>query len=199
MTRILVLAAAVAVSGCATFQKDAAWRERVSGHVYRQPLDAVWPEVQDLVTGQGYSFKEQPGKFILVTDWKEEAQGSKSHTSWTRILAQGVRMGDSECLVRFVRHTTMATTMGPSTEQKALEANFGRETAGRKQEVNGAVTSGPHPNTAQELPVQASELFQKKTGNAASSRSLEMEWKLISRMDPDAAESIAHDTEHPAP
>jgi hypothetical protein len=199
MTRIIAVAMAVAISGCATVQREAAWRERVSGHVYQQPLDAVWPQVRSLVIEQGYSFKEADGQFVLVTDWKEEAQGSKSHTNWTRILAQGVRMGDSRCLVRFVRHTSVASTMGPDAQQKMLEANFGRDRVGRRQEVDGQFTSGPHPNSAQELPVQASELFQKRTGTASASRHTEMEWRLIARMDPAAAEAIARETKHPAP
>jgi hypothetical protein len=199
MARIFVLAAAVAISGCAAMQQDAAWRDRVSGHVYDQPLDAVWPQVQGLVTEQGYSFKEQPGKFILVTEWKEESQGSKSKITWTRILAQGVKVDDSRCLVRFMRHTTVADSIGPDTEQKKLEANFGRETAGRRQEVAGQFTSGPHPNSAQELPVQNSELFQKKTGASVAARHTEMEWRLIARMDPAAADAITRETQHPAP
>jgi hypothetical protein len=161
-----VAALTAAQAGCvATSEamKDRLKHSLVGNYVYDQPIEVIWPEVQRLLKDAGYAAKETPDAFVLITDW-QVADGSMVSGHSSRYLVQGKRIDVGRCIVRFMRHESIADSM-PEHVTAGAAAFSTRAAAGLGE-------------------------MRRASGGMQASRDLAMEWKLLERVRPEAAAAI---------
>lgn len=135
----------------------------VGNYVYDQPIEVVWPEVKRLLDDAGYAAKETPDAYVLVTDW-HVADSSLVSGHSSRYLVQGKRIDVGRCIVRFIRHDSIADSM-PEHVAMGSAAFSTRAAAGMGE-------------------------MRRASGGMQSSRDLAMEWKLLERVRPAAAAAL---------
>ncbi len=157
------------LAGCAALQRESFIKEQAAGYVYEMPIEQVWPHVKTMLKEQGYTYREAPGRFLLVTEWKEENGASELGASFSRYMVEGQKLDDTHCRVRFLRNTMTSAPTGDmtmtSTQRHAIQATASANAAARG-------TPG-RAGTA-----------------AAGARDLHAEWLLMQRVVPEDAEEI---------
>jgi hypothetical protein len=167
----LSLGLLMALTGCATMRhQDALYRE-AERHVYAEPIEKVWPQVVNLISAEGYPPRKGDREFILVTEWRSDLMESRVASSVSRIYAEGYRVDERSSMVRIFRQTVFTGNKG------AMSA--------RENQTSSGLTLGA--NSSQEL-TPASRAPVQMTRSV--SRDGELEWKLLQRLDADAAEAI---------
>jgi hypothetical protein len=163
-----VAVAAVAISQVGCLATTAAMRDQMKhslagNYVYDRPIEVVWPEVQRLLNDAGYSAMETPDTYIIVTDWNV-VDGSLVTGHSTRYLVQGKRIDLSRCVVRFIRHDSIADSL--PEHMSSGSAAFTTRAAGGYGEM------------------------RRRSGGMQATRDLTMEWRLLERVRPDAAAAL---------
>jgi hypothetical protein len=108
-------------SGCAAMRAAAARQayinNQTSGHVYAQPVAAVWPAARQLLFEAGYQVKDTgEGSMTLETEWL-----AGQNNQFTRVLAQGIAIDDTHAKVQFTRLTRNANMNPESSRALDLE------------------------------------------------------------------------------
>ncbi len=153
------------LAGCAAWQKESFIKEHAGNYVYEMPVEQVWPHVRAMLKEQGYTYRELPGRFLLVTEWKEENGASEMGASFSRYMVEGQEIDDTHCRVRFLRNSMTSAQTGDMT-MTSTERHAARSTAAAQG------TSG-------------------RAGTAASgARDLHAEWLLLQRVVPEDAKEI---------
>jgi hypothetical protein len=76
--------------------------------IYDLPLEEAWPSVQQFFTDNGLSYREDPGTFVLETEWREEFGGSRVSGFWHRYMVVGKRDAPSTSKLWVFRITRSA-------------------------------------------------------------------------------------------
>jgi hypothetical protein len=158
LVAILLLGSSCAAIGTAI--RDQRKYREAGDHIYNRPIEFIWPEVSRLLREAGYSAREGPGEYSAVTDWTVVDSSLVSGHS-TRYLVQGTRIGPTHCIVRFIRHDSIADSV---PEHTALGSGAFTVRAARGY---GAIRS--------------------RSGGFQASRDLVMEWKLLQIVQPEVA------------
>lgn len=99
----LLLAVLLVAPGCATQRRAAYLQEKAGAHVYEMPLSHLWPNARELVKIRGYSVREAPGGFELITEWLQTNNASALGTTYQRYLVRGRSLGPNRSSVEFLR------------------------------------------------------------------------------------------------
>src|SRR5690242_16354658 len=76
--------------------------------IYDMPLEEAWPSVQQFFTDNGLSYREDPGTFVLETEWREEFGASKVSGFWHRYMVLGKRETPTTSKLWIIRVTRSA-------------------------------------------------------------------------------------------
>jgi hypothetical protein len=186
---IFVPPLAALVLGCAhSRQLDA--RSRAGDYVYEMPLPQLWPRVRDAVMAEGFAIREDTINWALETDWREEFSGSHVAALWRRYLVLADPLGPTRAKVRIFRvERTANETLEPEGAQ---------------------ILWGPRPDIGAQNPDLADPV-ERPTGSlqewvertergdgslrveaqlASAIRDLELELRIVERVDPEGAAAI---------
>lgn len=177
MSRLVLAIAGLAalLAGCATAnqtRKESVKHLLAGRYVYDQPLEVVWPYVQQLLKDNGYvEPKESADEYIIVTDWKAPLGNGQVVGYWSRYLVQGEQLDADRCIIRFLRHDLSADSLPDH-----VESGYGAFTK------HAAAGYG--------------ELRRLANGMSWGARDLKMEYLLLSRVKPDIAAAIDTQASH---
>jgi hypothetical protein len=180
----------VALTGCATMRHQEALYEEAHRHVYPQPIEKVWPEVVSLVSTEGYPPRTGKQEFVLITEWRNDLQGSRVVSSVSRLYVEGYRVDRDTSTVRIFKQTIFTGNKG------GMSARENR--AGGSDILVGA--AGDLSPFAED-PIKLSHMMGSTADHTPLtrgpaqvdrnvSRDGELEWKLIQRVDSAAAQAI---------
>ncbi|MDY7225878.1 hypothetical protein [Hyalangium rubrum] len=155
-TALLLVAALALSTGCAANRRDAYLHDKAREHVYRKPINEVWPEVKAMLAEEEFSIMEAQGGYELQTDWVMEGAPSSLGTSWARYLVRGIEKGPGQSAVQFHKQARVQS-------QPPNDGNTGYP-------AEGIGHAGTDSNTL--------------------SRDHAMEWKLLQRVDAEAAKAL---------
>ncbi len=182
MNRRTWLFGAVLLAGCATWQKENFVKEQAGVYVYEMPVEQVWPQARAMLTEQGYTYRELPGRFLAVTEWKEENGSSEMGASFSRYMVEGQKIDDTHCRVRFLRNTMLSAPTGDMA-MTSTERHAAQSTAAANAAAQGTAGRAGPAATAQGR--------AGRTATAAEGvRDLHAEWLLMQRVVPEDAEEI---------
>jgi hypothetical protein len=99
----LLLAVLLLAPACATQRRSAYLQERAGEHVYNLPLSQLWPNARELVKVRGYSVREAPGGYELITEWLQTNNASSLGTTYQRYLVRGHAQGPNRSTVEFLK------------------------------------------------------------------------------------------------
>ncbi|WP_375769789.1 hypothetical protein NR798_02575 [Archangium gephyra] len=183
----LMLGTSLALSGCATVKQQAAV-ERMSEYAYPRPLEEIWPEVRTFVAEQGYPPLESPGQYVMISDWVTSFGENRSASSAERIYVRGVPLNRANSEVRIFRESHMTGNKGRLTQ---------------RERTNGSslmILTADDENPMDYDPVLLTHQLHDKTGagggtpakgvNRVFTRDLELELKLLRRLDPEQARQL---------
>ena len=103
------VALASLLAGCAgprPVDRDAFIREQMAALVLPGSIDAVWPQLRELLSEQGFNGIDEPGTLRYESEWKVEEAPSRLAGRLVRYHAQGIRLPEDRSrvvLTRFVR------------------------------------------------------------------------------------------------
>ncbi len=196
LIRVWVLAVPL-VAGCATMQKDAFIKEQAGDYAYAMPVAQVWPHVGAMLKEPGYTYREAPGRFLLVTEWKEENGASSIAASFSRYMVEGQPIDDEHCRVRFIRNTMTSQSAGGDAVLSSQQRQASQATGGRSI---GAPSEGGGPEgsaSAEGATATIQSGSMGRTGTAAAGvRDLNAEWLLMQRVAPEDAKEIQDEADH---
>jgi hypothetical protein len=202
--RWMVLAAGIAgvcLGGCATAQGGTGLPDEEA--IYDMPLAEVWPSVRQFLTDNQLSFREDPGTFVLETEWREEFGGSRVSGFWHRYMVLGKRESPTTSKLWIYRITRSANaTLATSGSQLDWGVSRSLGTAGGGAGV-GEENGGQANNSFED---EADFMNQPRGDNAIvagsrqGQRDLVMEWKVFNGIAPKlAAARDAQLQKHEAP
>lgn len=166
------------VAGCAGVNRESYMHEHGGEHVYDRPMAEVWAAAKQLLSEEGYSGREVRGGWIYVTEWKESGGGSSVASNSSRYLIEGKELSPSRCTVHFTR---VVRSAGASSEGLGQTDNTHAGFA-----PIGAQNTDSKPLQA---PNESAGMGQKSTISSGK-RDLEMEWRLLGKVDPRAQSAI---------
>ncbi len=166
-----------ALSACTTRLVDFVPEEEA---VYEHPLEEVWPKVRPFFQEQGFRVHEEPGTFVLETEWREEFGGSRVAGYWHRYMVTGKRESPSTSKLQVIRISRSAN--------KALRAPgsdlYWGVSSGADEQMAAASQGIDMPGDL--MGPQAGPDLQSNTVSESRQevRDLMMEWKLHERVAP---------------
>jgi hypothetical protein len=158
---------------CSCASTSDALREGAGQHVYVQPLVELWPQVQALMTEQGYVWRGNPGQYALRTEWRENGTSGANRT-----LVSYLIQGEP--------HPSGGSTLRVSRGLKA-EPND----ANSKFNPNQMAPSGAFNTHEVRSRLADDEVaWQSQRAMYAPSRDLDMELLLMRKLDPAAVTKL---------
>jgi hypothetical protein len=181
---LFVVAAIALVSGlgCASMNRENYIHQKASEIIYERPMPEVWTAAQQMLTEDGYSGRQAPEGWVYITEWKENTGGSLATRTYTRYLVEGRPLGQTKSSIRFVKATRSAgaSSAGMGNADPNTHAGMSNLSAGGTSESK----------ISSQNMAQSQEGIGGKTSLASGTRDLEMEWRLLQRIDPQRAKSI---------
>lgn len=179
------------LAGCATGRSSLDIPEGEA--TYEQPLEEVWPAVRAFFTQNQLTFREDPGSFVLETEWREEFAASKVAGFWHRYMVLGKRETPTTSKLWIIRITRSANG---TLEQPGVALNWGM---GDKADLGSAMSNvdaiSTDSMTSAAPPAFGPGRDQVYDGNngieaksAQGSRDLVMEWRVFNTIAPVLAE-----------
>ncbi len=191
MRSILICAVLCGVlAGCAARQSSLEIPEGEA--TYELPLDEVWPAVRTFFTQNNLTFREDPGSFVLETEWREEFAASKVSGFWHRYMVLGKRETPTTSKLWIIRITRSANGALQS-EGSRLDWSMGdrgdiASSTSNDQAFTDQMTSAPPPAFGP----GRDQVFDGNNGieakSAQGSRDLVMEWRVFDAISPVLAE-----------
>ncbi|WP_224240344.1 hypothetical protein [Hyalangium gracile] len=185
----LSLGLLMALTGCASARHREALYEHAHQHMYKQPIEQVWPEVVRLVAAQGYGHRKGDQEFVLITEWRNDTMASRVVSSASRLYVEGYRLQGGFSTVRIFRQTIFTGNKGPMTAHdnsftdSLTVAAEGDILAGAEDPIkmNQFLNTSADHTPLTRSPAQLTRSF---------SRDGELEWKLLQMVDAQAASTI---------
>lgn len=164
--RVALVLLASLCAACATVDPQLAKnRQLAAKHVHERPIDEVWTHVKALLDAEGYSYMEESGTFVLVTEYKEMFGGADAVSVWRRYLVKAHAVDAEHTVVRFYKHELAAYA-------EMVDNKSGHLMVYSKQAQRGDFN--PRHNGA----------LRYRGRNAPSlRRDLTMEWELVRRVE----------------
>lgn len=175
----LTFIALLAGPGCASSNRETFMRERAAEHVYERPMPEVWAAAKQLLTDQGYTGREVQGGLVFVTEWKDVSGESSVGSRFTRYLVEGKVLGPTRSIIRYtqVMRATGSTGAGVGNTEPSTHSGMGNI----RPSAEGEGSPMPQPGSEGRGPQSAL---------ASGKRDLEMEWKLLQKLEPAKARNI---------
>jgi uncharacterized lipoprotein len=171
----LAIAALLALTGCSGSLRQNYLRDQAAHHVYHQPLVEIWPTVHAVLKEKGYSWRENPGRFVLETEWLDSGGGTLGPATSSRLLVEGVHVASGGVALRVTRLDRTSQAVGSSY-------------------VDGAVST-----RAEHAAAVNSNNNNSPQAEQRSARDLELELELLRRIDPEAAAKLEADAKRAHP
>jgi uncharacterized lipoprotein len=167
----------VALSGCATVKRQASL-DQMYEYAYPRPLDEVWPEVRKFISEEGYPPLESPGQYVLISDWVTSFNDSRVASGSERIYVRGVPLNRANSEVRIFRQTRMAGLRGrPNHRERNNASSLMVLTSDDVNPLDGSVGADY-------------DMAAPKNRNRVFTRAVDLEWKLLGRVDPEEARRV---------
>ncbi|WP_141621310.1 hypothetical protein [Myxococcus sp. AB036A] len=160
----LVVATLLTLAGCSSSLRKNYVRDKAANHVYRQELAQLWPHVQEVLRGHGYSWKEMPGRYVLETEWLDSGGGSLGPGTASRFLVQGIVLTGGGTALRVMRGDRVTQSIGVGYVDKEIKTDEDYAQAVHDSQASGV------------LPTRQNYF-----------RDLEIELEILRRSDPEAA------------
>jgi uncharacterized lipoprotein len=159
-TALLLVTALALTTGCAANRRETYVQEKAGTHVYRQPLAEVWPKAKELLTEEGYSFKEAKGGFEMMTDYQMEGAPSSLGTSYARYLVRGIEKGPGQCSVEFIKQSRVESKGAHDTNTGADAQAAASTTTNRDNAMEWKLLQKADPETAKAWETEAAQKVQ---------------------------------------
>ncbi|MBZ4422125.1 hypothetical protein [Myxococcus sp. RHSTA-1-4] len=172
----LAIAMLMVLTGCSGSLRKNYMRDKAAEHVYRKPLAEIWPRVHEVMNDKGYSWRENPGRYVLETEWRESGGGTLGPTTSSKFLVEGVSRADGGCVLRVQRLDRTTQEIGTNYTDGVVRTRTERAVA-----ISGG-------GARSSLPTQ--QTF---------ARDLQMELELLQRIDPEAAARLEADAKSAHP
>jgi hypothetical protein len=164
-------------SGCATVQRQPAF-DQMYEYTYPRPMDEVWPEVRKFVSEEGFPPLESQGQYVLISDWVTSFNESRVASGAERIYVRGVPLNRVNSEVRIYRQTRMMGLKGqPSFKERNNASALMVLTPDAVNPLDGSVGAGY-------------DMAAPRSRNNVFTRAVDLEWKLLRRLDPQEAERL---------
>ena len=172
----LAVVTLLALSGCANSLRKSYLRDKTADHVYRKELAELWPHVRTVLKSHGYFWKENPGRYVLETDWLDSGGGTLGPGTASRFLVRGIVLPSGGTVLRVLRGDRLQQSVGVGYVDRVIKTE-----EDYAQAVNNSQASGV-------LPTQQSYF-----------RDLEIEVEILRLSDPEAATRLDAEalTAHP--
>ncbi|MFP2908013.1 hypothetical protein ACLESD_23780 [Pyxidicoccus sp. 3LFB2] len=174
----LAIATLLALTGCSGSLRQNYLRDRASHHVYRQELVEIWPVVRSVLKQKGYSWRENPGRYVLETEWLDSGGGTLGPTTSSRYLVEGVPVPSGGVALRVRRLDRTSQAVGSSYVDGKVRTYADRAAAINS---NSSGSSGSLP---------AEQSF---------ARDLALELELLQHIDPEAVAKLEADAKRAHP
>jgi hypothetical protein len=159
-TALLLVTALVLTTGCAANRRETYLQEKAGTHVYRQPIAEVWPKAKELLTEEGYSFKEAKGGFELMTDYQMEGAPSSLGTAYARYLVRGIEKGPGQCSVEFIKQSRVESQGAHDTNTGAAGQAGASGSTNRDYAMEWKLIQKADPETAKSMEAEAAQKVQ---------------------------------------
>jgi hypothetical protein len=172
------------LAGCAARQSALGIPE--GEPVYALPLEEAWPNVRQFFTDNQLPFREDPGSFVLETEWREEFRSSKIAAFWHRYMVLGKRETPTTSKVWVIRVTRSANDTLQQPGAELVSWGVGNDAMDTVDNVGGS-KARPTDSTGFDF-IRAGgpardQLHDGENGihskSAQSSRDLVMEWRVF--------------------
>ena len=173
----LLLGGVVPLVGCATV-KQQPYLEQMYEYAYPRPLDEVWPEVRAFIQDEGFPPLESPGQYVVVSDWSTAFHDNRVASAAERIYVRGVPLNRANSEVRIYRQTRMTGLKGQPTYAERNNASSLMVLS--PDDVN-PMDGSVGPNYSMAAPRSQNRVF---------TRAVDLEWKLLRRLDPEEARRL---------
>jgi hypothetical protein len=164
-------------SGCATVQHQPVL-DQMYEYTYPRPMDEVWPEVRKFVSEEGFPPLESPGQYVVISDWVTSFNENRVASGAERIYVRGVPLNRVNSEIRIYRQTRMMGLKGrPSHRERNNASVLMVLTPDAVNPLDGSVGAGY-------------EMGAPRSQNNVFTRAVDLEWKLLRRLDAQEAERL---------
>jgi hypothetical protein len=180
------MAALLLLAGCATGQKAGGHTEAIEGHVYALPLDDVLPQATALLSQQGWRVERSGDQ--LGTNWRIDSSGAA-----LGYRVEGTRVDEAHSSIQFELMAATSFAPPPPPGSASPSANLSGTPMYARDSSGGSGASGGR-STAWDGVDAPSTLGEPPPGLVTLPRGRDegLEWALLQRLDPRAAQAIAH-------
>jgi hypothetical protein len=173
----------VLAAGCAGARQQQRLQQEAARFVYVAPAPKVMAQARAMLEELGYDVRMDPtGRPVLSTPWKQLVKSDGMASQVRRYLVAGKPLGQGRMLVRIWSLTY--TTVGTADAHPGLGSRSGRQTG------DGAGGGGRTGFSVAGEGVSAAKGWQQ--------RDLELEWRLLERLEPELAEALKQESGPPA-
>jgi hypothetical protein len=180
------MAALLLLAGCAAGQKTGGHTEAIESHVYALPLEDVLPQATALLSQQGWRVERSGDQ--LGTNWRIDSSGAA-----LGYRVEGTRVDEAHSSIQFelLAATSFAPPPPPGSTSPSANLSgtpmYARDSSGGSGASGGRSTGWDGvdaPTTLGEAPPGLVTLPRGRDDG--------LEWALLQRLDPRAAQAIAH-------
>jgi hypothetical protein len=183
----VLLGGGVGLAGCASTRQHQAVVEEMYEYVYPRPLEAVWPEVERFISEEGYPPRKGEEQGLLISDWKMSFQENRVASAAERVVVEGRPLNRANSEVRIYRESFMRGNRGPMTIREnhngsqVLVLTWDDENPLEYDPIYFAHKAGQERDPMLKPP---------KNVNHVVKRDVELEWRLLQRMEPKEARRL---------
>jgi len=169
------------LGACAGDRAQRRLEDEAARFVYVAPAPKVMAQARALLEARGYTVREDPtGRPVLSTPWKQVVDSPGAASQVRRYLVAAKDVGQGRLLVRV--YSINYTTVGLADAHPSLGSRSGRQSG------EGGGRSGPFV---------AGERVSASKGWLQ--RDLELEWRLLERLEPELAQLLKEEAQGGAP
>ncbi len=182
-----LLGAVVMLSGCATVRQQPVL-DQMYEYSYPRPLDEVWPEVRKFVSEEGFPPLESPGQYVVISDWVTSFNENRVASGAERVYVRGVPLNRANSEIRIFRETRMT---GNKARVGPTDLNNGSSLMVLTADDENPLDYDPVHLTHQLKSGSGMGLGEgNKSKNRVFTRAVDLEWKLLQRLDAQEARRL---------
>ncbi|WNG47055.1 hypothetical protein F0U60_25210 [Archangium minus] len=175
------------LSGCAALQHQAHY-EQMYEYTYPRPLDELWPEVRKFVSEQGYPPMESPRQYVMISDWVTSFNESRVISSVDRIFVRGLPLNRANSEIRIYRESRMT---GSKLQLTPTDMTDGSVLMFLAADEVSPLGEDPIHHSHKMKDGSAMGINQgNKSKDRGFARAVDLEWKLLQRLDAAEARRI---------
>lgn len=180
--------------GCAALQQQAHY-EQMYEYTYPRPLDELWPEVRKFVSEQGYPPMESPHQYVMVSDWVTSFNEGRVASSADRIFVRGLPLNRANSEIRIYRESRMTGSKAGLGAQDMADGSILMFLAA--DEVSPLAEDPVHLSHKMKDGSAMGNNPGNKSKDRVFARAVDLEWKLLQRLDAEEARRIEEHAARP--